>query len=113
MAYGPKGLDLLSKGSSAQQALDALASEAPMLFEPVDGQERLESAGLYPPAATDMFGEWSESIAAVTGKAGLQLTIKPPAAQTSGGRRGRHSEHLAELLDEMCEVYRLEPGAAW
>ena len=96
-----------------QQALDALAPKAPMLFEPVEGQERLESAGLYPPAAKDMFGEWSESIAAVTGKAELRLTLQPPATKTNGGRRGRHSEHLAELLDEMCEVYRLEPNAAW
>ncbi len=96
-----------------QQALDALAPEAPMLFEPVDGQERLESAGLYPPGATDMFAEWSESIVAVTAKADLRLTIHTPATQTKGGRRGRHSEHLAALLDEMCEVYRLEPNAPW
>ncbi|ADU52215.1 phenylacetate-CoA oxygenase, PaaI subunit [Thermaerobacter marianensis DSM 12885] len=30
-----------------------------------------------------------------------------------GGRQGRHSPALRELLDEMTSVYRSEPGAEW
>ncbi len=96
-----------------QRALDALAPHAPSLFEPVEGQEALESAGLYPPGEAAMFEAWSAALLQVTEAAGLRLDLEAPSAAASGGRRGRHSEHLALLLDEMCEVYRLEPNASW
>ncbi|MHC4107629.1 MAG: Phenylacetic acid catabolic protein, partial [Planctomycetota bacterium] len=73
----------------------------------------LESAGLYPPADQDMFEQWSQALLAVTDAAGLELALKPPSPNTPGGRRGHHTKHLKPLLDEMCEVYRLEPEAAW
>ncbi len=96
-----------------QSALDRLATVAPMLFEPVDGQEALESAGLYPPGGSSMFDAWSSALRAVTEAAGLQLEITPPPPSTQGGRHGRHTKHLEPLLDEMCQVFRLEPTAAW
>ena len=96
-----------------QAAIDRLAPVAPMLHEPFQGCHELESAGIYPPPATDMFEQWSAALHSVTDAAGLTLTLAPPAAGDTGGRRGRHSEHLAPLLDEMCEVFRLEPTAAW
>jgi ring-1,2-phenylacetyl-CoA epoxidase subunit PaaC len=30
-----------------------------------------------------------------------------------GGRMGKHSEHLQPLLDEMSEVFKIDPTAAW
>ena len=30
-----------------------------------------------------------------------------------GGRRGKHSEHLQPLLDEMSEVFKIDPNAEW
>ncbi len=30
-----------------------------------------------------------------------------------GGRTGNHSEHLQPMLDEMSEVFRIDPGAEW
>ncbi len=96
-----------------QAALDRLAPVAPMLHEPFEGRDALESAGIYPPPETDMFEAWSAALRTVTLDAGLTLALAPPAAGDTGGRRGRHSEHLAPLLDEMCEVFRLEPAAAW
>jgi ring-1,2-phenylacetyl-CoA epoxidase subunit PaaC len=30
-----------------------------------------------------------------------------------GARTGKHSEHLQPLLDEMSEVFRMDPGAEW
>lgn len=97
-----------------QQALDRLAGPAVTLAEPVADQEALESAGVYPrPAGGDMFEAWASALRDVTGAAGLSLDLKRPAASDIDGHRGRHSEHLAALLDEMCEVFRLEPDAAW
>ncbi len=94
-----------------QSALDRLSPVAPSLLEPVAGQQELESAGIYPNGGTAMFDAWRSALAA--GAAGLTLTVRPPPSGEIGGRRGRHTGHLKTLLDEMCEVYRLEPGAAW
>ncbi len=96
-----------------QGALDRLAPVAPGLVEPVNGQELLETSGLYPALEIDMFSEWSQMLSTVIETAGLTLTLERPSPETIGGHRGRHSEHLAPLLDEMCEVFRLEPNAAW
>ncbi len=96
-----------------QVAIDRLAPIAPMLHELFEGCDALESAGIYPRPATDTFDAWSAALNAVTDTAGLTLELTRPAAGEAGGRRGRHSEHLAPLLDEMCEVFRLEPTAAW
>jgi ring-1,2-phenylacetyl-CoA epoxidase subunit PaaC len=96
-----------------QSALDRLAGVAGGLFEPVEGQGELEVAGVYPPGERDMWEQWSRELDDVVTDAGLTLKLQRPNTEARGGRRGRHTEHLAPLLDEMCEVYRLEPSAAW
>ena len=102
-----------------QSALDRLAPYAIHLFEPVEDEDRLVAAGFYPPAEgpddADMFAAWRCGLEDVLEAAQLRVELSPYAAATGspGGRRGAHTEHLAELLTEMGEVYRLEPGAAW
>jgi ring-1,2-phenylacetyl-CoA epoxidase subunit PaaC len=41
--------------------------------------------------------------------------LEPPQAfhAAGGGRRGRHSEHLAPLLAELQVLARQHPGASW
>lgn len=96
-----------------QAALDQLSPLAGTLLEPTDGVERLEAAGVYPGDADSTFERWSSAITAVAGEAGLRLAVPRLTAGACGGRRGRHSEGFAALLDELTEVYRLEPDAAW
>ncbi len=96
-----------------QRALDAIRPYAPSLLEPVEGQEMLEASGLYPPPEQDMFTAWTGALAPVLDRAGLGLRLERPGRHARGGRRGHHTPHLTALLDEMCEVYRLEPDAAW
>lgn len=96
-----------------QGALDRLVRPAAMLFEPVEGQSALETAGLYPPGHDDMFVRWTGEVGRVVTAAGLAATFQPPSPHERGGRRGRHSDSFVALLDELCEVYRLDPGAAW
>ena len=96
-----------------QTALHRLAGVAGSLLEPVTGQSSLEAAGVFPPGDPDAFEPWSREVGAVIDAAGLTLAgvrLSPP---TRGGRQGEHTEHLKPLLDEMGEVYRLEPKAAW
>jgi ring-1,2-phenylacetyl-CoA epoxidase subunit PaaC len=97
-----------------QRALDALAPLAPMLFEMVEGQQALADARLCPDYGPTAIQAWREPLLQVAEQSNLRLPdLQPPAPATRGGRRGVHSPHLAELLDEMCEVWRVEPGAKW
>ena len=44
-----------------------------------------------------------------------QATLEQPFSgwMQSGGRSGRHSEHLGHLLSQMQFLQRAYPGAAW
>lgn len=108
----------LGKGSDEarkklQEAVDRLKPLAPMLFEKVEGEDRLESEGVYPPIDEGMFETWRRELVMIAEEAGITLRLDPPVANTKGGRKGRHSPAFAEVLDEMTEVYRVEPEAAW
>lgn len=56
---------------------------------------------------------WMKKVEEVISQTSLQLpdwkTLKPVA----GGRFGKHSEHLQPLLDEMSEVFKIDPTAEW
>ncbi|MGI9221657.1 MAG: 1,2-phenylacetyl-CoA epoxidase subunit PaaC [Woeseiaceae bacterium] len=54
---------------------------------------------------------WHENVAGVLAEATL---AKPEDAwMASGGKQGRHSEHLGYLLAEMQHLQRSHPGASW
>ena len=44
-----------------------------------------------------------------------QATLHPPltAGRRTGGRAGRHTEHLTDMLAEMQSLARAHPGATW
>ena len=96
-----------------QGAIDRLAPLAPMLLEPIEDQGKLETEGIYPGNAAAMFQEWREQLERVATDAGVTLSLRPPDANSVGGRRGRHSQAFLPMLDELTEVYRIEPEAAW
>jgi len=96
-----------------QSALNRLAPLAPGLLEPTQGIELLEAQRVYPPIEPTMFERWSAALQQVAQEANLKLELRPLQANAIGGRRGRHNAAFANLLDELTEVYRLEPDAAW
>jgi len=100
-------------GTRIQGALDKVAPLATTLFEPTAGVEQLEAAGVYPRGEREMFAAWREAVDAVTREAGLRLAREPLPADYVGGRRGQRSVHFAALHDELTEVFRVEPEAAW
>jgi len=55
--------------------------------------------------------QWQENVAAIVAEATLEL----PGEQwmASGGKQGRHTEHLGYLLAEMQHLQRTYPGASW
>jgi ring-1,2-phenylacetyl-CoA epoxidase subunit PaaC len=94
----------------AQAALDELWPYAGELFESDAVEHTLIAQGIaVDPAA--LRPEWEKTVQAVIAEATLAL----PAAQwmQSGGRSGRHSEHLGHLLAAMQFLQRAYPGATW
>ncbi len=96
-----------------QSALDHLAPHAPLLLEPTEAVEAVEAAGLYPKLEADMFDAWAGDVNKVAARADLSLQLQRPSAEALGGRRGRHNKEFLLVLDEMTEVYRIEPNAKW
>ena len=54
---------------------------------------------------------WDRTVDGVLGEATL---VRPGACwMQSGGRAGRHTEHLGHMLAVMQSVARMHPGATW
>jgi ring-1,2-phenylacetyl-CoA epoxidase subunit PaaC len=92
----------------AQAALDDLWMFAGEMFEPPAAE--LVAAGIAADPAK-LRAPWDETIERTLARATL---ARPPSGYTqSGGRRGRHSEHLGFVLAEMQFLQRAYPGATW
>lgn len=98
-----------SKGRM-QQALDNCFQLAGGIFEPGEGETLLIAEKVYPGEAA-LYQQWLNNISPVIEKAGL--TLPAMTAPVYGGRKGQHTEHLQQLLNEMGEVFRLDPEATW
>jgi len=94
----------------AQDALDELWPYTGELFETDAVDEALIAQGVAADPAP-LRPEWESAVAAVLEEA----TLQRPAASwmQSGGRAGRHSEHLGHLLATMQFLQRAYPGATW
>lgn len=56
---------------------------------------------------------WKARIEKVISETQLTLPDWKLIQPVTGGRTGKHSEHLQPMLDEMSEVFRLDPTAEW
>jgi ring-1,2-phenylacetyl-CoA epoxidase subunit PaaC len=96
----------------AQQAADDLWTYTGELFE-VDAVERaLIEAGVAPDPAT-LRAAFDKTINDVFDEATLQRPGPGSSFMQSGGRDGRHSEHLGFILTELQFLQRAYPGAKW
>jgi ring-1,2-phenylacetyl-CoA epoxidase subunit PaaC len=93
-----------------QAALDALYPHALGMFEPTEFDEALAKAGVCP-HEDELKRQWLAVIAPMIEEVGLELPEN--AKPVYGGRHGNHPPELATLLEEMQNVYRLDPGAEW
>ena len=94
----------------AQKALNHLWRFSAEMFQPDDVDREMISAV----GAADLEAikpEWEKVVRDVFGRATLTIPDDPPAM--TGGRKGRHTEHLGHMLAEMQIVARSHPGAAW
>jgi ring-1,2-phenylacetyl-CoA epoxidase subunit PaaC len=91
-----------------QAGLDALWPYTAELFETDDVVRRLPGVAV---DASALEEEWVRRVHAVIDESTCE---RPTSAyQHTGGRDGKHTEHLGYLLAELQHVARSHPGATW
>ena len=92
-----------------RDALDAVWPYTHELFDDDEVSGRLAAAGVgVAPRVRPM---WTKLVEEVLAEA--MLTVPAQDWGPTGGRAGRHTEHLAALLGEAQSVHRAHPGARW
>ncbi|MGH7561814.1 MAG: 1,2-phenylacetyl-CoA epoxidase subunit PaaC [Gemmatimonadales bacterium] len=94
----------------AQQALDALWPWTGELFHQDEVERALAAEGVVPDPES-LREPWTAMVTAQLTRATLAIPSAP--MRMTGGRIGRHSEHLGHMLAEMQIVARSHPGAKW
>lgn len=109
--HAPRGREEL------REALRAVLPEALWLFEPIDGEDELTAAGLWPVASSELRERWLEGVVAALEAAGLADALPDelrPSYDVPGGRRGVHTPDFTDdVWPEMTQLYREYPGAVW
>jgi len=93
-----------------QSSLDSLWQFTGEMFAPDEVDNIFESEFEGP----DLFRireAWQANIASIVAEATLQLP--EDGWMASGGKQGRHSEHLGYMIAEMQYLQRVHPGASW
>ncbi len=91
-------------------ALDELWMYTGELFAMDEGERALAAAGIAVDRAA-IRPRWDATVDAVLREAALK---RPGECwMQSGGRSGRHTEHLGHMLAEMQVLHRAHPGATW
>lgn len=93
-----------------QQALDNLWRFTAELFDADELDIRLAQQGIAVDPRT-LQRAWQQEVEAALRDAGL--TMPQEAPYRTGGRSGRHTEHLGPLLAEMQYLARSFPGLSW
>jgi ring-1,2-phenylacetyl-CoA epoxidase subunit PaaC len=95
-----------------QSALNVTLPYALGIFEQTEAEADIISSGLFVGEA-ELQSRWLESITKVLSQTELELPAMENTVPVMGGRHGQHTAHLQPLLDEMAEVFRLDPTADW
>ena len=93
-----------------QAALDKAYPYATGLFEPSEYCQPLLQAGICP-TENELKSQWESAVAPVLADAGL--TIPASCKPVYGGRVGKHPAELAQLLEGLQLVYKIDPSAKW
>lgn len=94
-----------------QSALHELYPYTKGIFESAGNDTALIENNYFAGEAV-LYEHWENTILDTVSKASLVLPTFDPGLHM-GGRKGYHTEHLAALLNEMTEVYQLDPSAEW
>ncbi len=95
-----------------QSALDSAFNMALGIFENSEHEELLKSEKIFE-GEEFLKQQWLEKITPIIKQANLMLPAENTWNPSLGGRTGKHTEHLQPLLDEMTEVFDIDPSAEW
>lgn len=82
------------------------------IFEPGDYETELIEANIFG-GEKALQQAWLEKVSAIVEAAGFKMPDANGITPAYGGRKGFHTEFLQPLLDEMTEVFRIDPAAEW
>jgi len=95
-----------------QKSIDYAFPYALGMFEESPYEEEIISNGWFE-GEQNIKALWYDHIQKIIDNTNLHLPDSTTCIPVIGGRVGKHSEHLQPLLDEMGEVYRIDPTAEW
>ncbi|MCC7297163.1 MAG: phenylacetate-CoA oxygenase subunit PaaC [Bacteroidia bacterium] len=95
-----------------QSAINEAFPLALGIFEPGNYENELIEAGIFG-GEEALKAAWLDKITPIVEAVGLKLPAVSDVTPALGGRKGYHTEHLQPLLDEMTEVFRIDPVAEW
>lgn len=102
-----------------QAAVDVAFPQSLGMFEELEGEQELIDAGVFP-GNNALLSGWLKQAVPFLRKVSLTPPVKGENESCTvlcpfddGGRKGRHTEHLRGLVDDMQKVYRLAPGPNW
>ncbi|UII30181.1 phenylacetate-CoA oxygenase subunit PaaC [Fulvivirga ulvae] len=98
--------------SRLQSSLDKALPYALGIFEPSPYEQELIADGIFPGEEV-LKEKWTSRITEILSQTSLQLPDLNSIEPEFGGRTGKHTEHLQPLVEEMSEVFRIDPGAEW
>lgn len=98
--------------SRLQTSLDLAAPYARGMFESSPFEAELIDAKILVGESV-IEQQWREAVGNVLAETELNAPHWDRIDAIVGGRVGQHSEHLQPLLDEMSEVFRIDPTAEW
>jgi ring-1,2-phenylacetyl-CoA epoxidase subunit PaaC len=98
--------------SRLQQSLEFSMPYALGMFEKSPYEKELIEERIFP--GEELLRErWLSKIEEILKQTSLHLPDAKLINPKEGGRMGKHSEHLQPLLDEMSEVFKIDPTAEW
>jgi len=94
-----------------QTAINESFSMALGMFESSDYEKELIEANIFG-GEDELKAKWYETVSEKLMAFGYTIPSLDSEA-SNGGRKGQHTEYLQPLLDEMTEVFSIDPAADW
>jgi len=95
-----------------QNSLEYALPFALGIFEESPYENEIISSGIFE-GEQNIKEKWLTQIRKILDQTSLHLPDVKIIQPIVGGRIGKHSEHLQPLLDEMSEVFKIDPTAEW
>ena len=95
-----------------QTALEYALPFALGMFERSPFEKELAADGIFEGEQV-LQQQWMKKVEETLAQTRLSLPDWKATQPVFGGRSGNHSPHLQSLLDEMSEVFRIDPSAEW